>query len=138
MIAAHPLLGHGPGSSRVASAAFVAPGDTWGPDFMHNTVLQTMVEQGVPAGAVYAGLLLLPLALALARWGRVRADPVASGAFYGMVAYLITQMSSNSLNVYADQQFFFWSLAAILVLRLRAVWDAPGKASTSANPRLAT
>jgi len=138
MIAAHPLLGHGPGSSRVASAAFMAPGDTWGPDFMHNTVLQTTVEQGVPAGVLYAGLLLLPLALALARWGSVRADALASGAFYGMIAYMITQMSSNSLNVYADQQFFFWSLAAILVFRLRAVGDTTGKPSASSNPRLAT
>ena len=119
MIAAHPLLGHGPGSSRVASAAFVSASDQWGPDFMHNTFLQTAVEQGLPAGSLYAVLVLLPLALALRRWKSVQSDPVAIGAFFALIAYLITQLTSNSLNFYIDQQFFFWSLSAVLLLRLR-------------------
>ncbi|HEY5079169.1 MAG TPA: O-antigen ligase family protein, partial [Opitutaceae bacterium] len=110
MLAAHPLLGHGPGSSRVASEAFVAAGDRWGRDFMHNTVLQAAVEQGIPAGVLFAALLLLPLALAARRWRKVCEDPVALGSSVALFTYLITQMSSNSLNVYLDQQLFYWSL----------------------------
>jgi len=103
----------------VASAAYLASGDQWGPDFMHNTVLQVAVEQGLPAGALYAALLLLPLAVALRRWESVRGDAVACGAFLAIVAYLLTQLSSNSLNVYADQQFFYWSVVALLLVRMR-------------------
>ena len=120
MIAAHPLLGHAPGSSRVASAAYVSNADRWGPDFMHNTVLQTTVEQGLPAGVLFAVLLVLAPVIALRRWKSVRGDAAACGALFAILAYLLTQLSSNSLNVYAEQQIFFWSLTAILLVRLRA------------------
>jgi O-antigen ligase len=118
MIAAHPLLGFGPGSSRVASAAYVSAGDRWGADFTHNTFLQVAVEQGLPAGAIYGALLLVPLAVAGRRWKAVRLDPLARGASFALVAFLVTQLTSNSLNVYLDQQFFFWLLTAILLGRL--------------------
>ncbi len=118
MIAAHPFLGHGPGSSRVASIAYVSQTDTWGPDFLHNTVLQTAVEQGIPAAILFALILVLPIATAARHWPTVRSDPLISGAAIAVLSYLLTQLTSNSLNIYVDQQFYFWSCVSILVVRL--------------------
>jgi O-antigen ligase len=118
MIAAHPFLGHGPGSSRVASIAYVSKNDTWGPDFLHNAVLQVAVEQGIPAAIFFALILVLPIAAAARNWRAIRGDPLTAGAAFAVVSYLLTQLTSNSLNIYVDQQFYFWSCMCILVVRL--------------------
>jgi O-antigen ligase len=118
MISAHPLLGHGPGSSRVSSIPYVAVTDLTGPDFIHNAVLQAAVEQGVPAGVLLSVLLFLPLLAAVWRWRTTRLDPIAVAACLALLAFLLTQLTSNSMNVYVDQQFFFWTLAGLLLARL--------------------
>lgn len=117
MIRAHPLLGHGPGSSRVSSLPYVAYTDLTGPDFMHNAVLQAAVEQGVPAGILVCILLALPLLAAARRWRATRLDSIAEAACLALVAYLLTQMTSNSLNIYVDQQFFLWTVTGLLLGR---------------------
>jgi len=127
MISAHPLLGHGPGSSRVASLPFVAYTDRIGPDFMHNAVLQAAVEQGFPAGAFLCALLALPLLAAARGWRTTRLDPVAGAACLALVAILLTQLTSNSLNVYLDQQFFLWTVTGLLLGRLCVAMNMEGK-----------
>ncbi len=118
MVSAYPLLGQGPGASRVSSIPFVHPTDPFGPEFVHDAVLQAAVEQGVPAGAALLALLVLPLGYAF-RWRhRLRADPVAAAAALGLLAFLLTQLTSNSINVYLDQQVFLWTLTALLIGRL--------------------
>ena len=119
MIKAHPLLGHGPGSSRVSSLPYVAYTDLTGPDFMHDAVLQAAVEQGVPAALLLSVLLGIPLAGAAWRWRTTRMDPVAEAACLALVAFLLTQITSNSLNIYLDQQFFLWTVTGLLLGRLR-------------------
>jgi hypothetical protein len=52
------------------------------------------------------------------RWRATRLDPVAGAACLATLAFLLTQLTSNSLNVYVDQQFFFWTLAGLLLARL--------------------
>ena len=118
MIEAHPLLGHGPGSSRVSSLPYVAYTDLTGPDFMHDAVLQSAVEQGVPAGLLLCVVLGLPLACAALRWRTTRLDPVAEAACLALLAFLLTQITSNSLNIYLDQQFYLWTVTGLLMGRL--------------------
>ena len=36
------------------------------------------------------------------------------GVTMALTAYLLTQMTANSLNVYVSNQFFFWFLMAAL------------------------
>jgi len=124
MIAAHPLVGHGPGSTRYSSIAFVLPSDLWGPDFMHNAVIQMAVEEGIPAAALLTTLLLAPLIMAAVYWRLLIADSSARGFAVALFTYLVTQITANSLNVYLEQQFFCWSLVGGLVLRLRTLTAA--------------
>ena len=37
------------------------------------------------------------------------------GVTMALVAYLITQMTANALNIYISNQFFFWFLMAALL-----------------------
>lgn len=118
MIAAHPFFGFGPGATRLASKAYVSNRDVWGADFMHNTVLQAAIEQGVFAAFLLSYLLLMPLVLASHLWRRSRFDPIATALGLAVLCFLLTQMTSNALNIYIDQQLFFWELSVLLLLRV--------------------
>jgi O-antigen ligase len=118
MIAAHPFFGHGPGSTRVASSGYVSATDLWGADFMHDTWLQVAVEQGIPAAILFSLALFIPLIVAARNWASVRRDYLAQGAAFAAVTYLLTQLTSNSLNIYIDQQFLYWTCTCLLVVRL--------------------
>lgn len=119
MVEARPLTGFGIGACNQTSVLFASPDDPLGkvPDFAHNFLLQIATEQGLGVALLYAALILwvlargLGLARGAARPGRgQRARIFAAGA--ALTAYLITQMTANSLNVYFSNQFFFWFLMA--------------------------
>jgi O-antigen ligase len=127
MIRQRPLVGHGIGSFYLTSLNYAQPGDPYAtlPDFAHNTFLQIAAEQGVPIAALFTGLITIVLCRGFRNWHRRAAKgPQSSaaalrelGVSLALGAYLQTQMTANSLNVYVSNQFFFWFLlAAILAL----------------------
>jgi O-antigen ligase len=127
MIRSRPLAGHGIGSFYLTSVGFARPGDPYGsqPDFAHNVFLQVAAEEGLPTATLLAGLVAWTLWGGMRSWRRLGRDgPAAAatslamlGATLALGGYLQTQMTANSLNVYASNQFFFWLLlAAVLAM----------------------
>jgi O-antigen ligase len=122
MIRAQPITGHGIGSFHQASVNYAQPGDPNGsvPEFAHNAFLQVASELGVPVAALLAALVAWGLWRGIRSW--VRRGPAEDallvlGMTLSLGAYLQTQMTSNSLNVYVSNQFVFWFLlAAILAM----------------------
>lgn len=138
MVRNRPMTGHGIGSFYLDSVNYARPGDPLGavPEFAHNAFLQVAAEQGVPTAALLAGITAWALWAGLRAWMRrgaaVRAASLpVLGATLALGAYLQTQMTSNSLNVYVSNQFFFWFLLAA-ILSLSA--GSPGKAADAAAP----
>jgi O-antigen ligase len=122
MIERRPLTGHGIGSFYRESVAFAPPNDPHGrePEFAHNALLQVAAELGLPAAAALAALTAWGLWRGIGAWlaGRPQGRAVlALGTALSLGAYLQTQMTANSLNVYASNQFFFWFLLAALLAK---------------------
>jgi O-antigen ligase len=127
MIQRHPFVGSGIGSFYIMSVNYAQPNDPGAatPDFAHNVFLQIAAEEGVPIAALFAGFIAWVLSCGICIWRRQKAASLTGsshvmltlGATLALGAYLQTQMTANSLNVYVSNQFFFWFLmAAILAL----------------------
>jgi O-antigen ligase len=121
------MVGHGIGSFYLMSVNYAEPDDPYAtkPDFAHNVFLQIAAEEGVPIAALFAGLIAWTLGCGFCTWLRQRAATAKCsadallilGATLALGAYLQTQMTANSLNVYVSNQFFFWFLmVAILAI----------------------
>jgi O-antigen ligase len=131
MIRERPLLGHGIGSFYLSSPRY-AKADNWlapFPNFAHNVFLQIAAEQGVWVAALFAGLIGWTL------WRGVRAWQATGGRLAVIIpgdrnseerltllgttlalgVYVQTNLTSNSLNIYASNQFFFWFLMAAVL-----------------------
>jgi O-antigen ligase len=110
MIADRPLMGHGIGSFYLTSPLYAStnPTLTLGPDFAHNAIVQFGAELGLPAAAVLAVLIALGFWHAQVRPGGSTNGPSVLGL--ALLSYLVTQMLTNSLNVYASNQLLFWLL----------------------------
>jgi O-antigen ligase len=140
MIRARPWTGHLIGSFYLTSPKFASPSDPNAsrPDFAHDLILQLATELGVPVAicflggctfVVYRGLSVSVAkeqksALGGEKVGTVGPQPRSKlsvdslpllGATLALAAYLTTQITANSLNVYASNQFFFWLLVAAII-----------------------
>jgi O-antigen ligase len=125
MIRDRPLIGHGIGSFYLKSTKYADPRDPVGntPDFAHNVFFQIAVEQGVPIAVLFAAMLTWVLWLGIYTWIKQRAAPARCpqgvltilGITLALGAYIQTQLTANSLNVYTSNQFFFWLLVAALL-----------------------
>ena len=136
MIRERPLLGHGIGLFYLSSPRYAKAGDPHAqiPYFAHNVFLQIGAEQGVLVAGLFAGLIGWTL------WRGVRAWQVTGGrqaviipgdrnseerltllgTTLALGVYVQTNLTSNSLNIYASNQFFFWFLmAAVLSMTQR-------------------
>jgi O-antigen ligase len=122
MIRERPVFGHGIGGFYLTSREFARPGDPYAqkPDFAHNVFLQIAAEEGVPMALLFAGMVGLALWRGWAAYrlchaaGEIRDGLTILGTTLALAAYLQTQMTANSLNVYVSNQFFFWFLMAVL------------------------
>ncbi len=105
MIRDRPWFGYGTGSSRRITG-----------DFIHNFLLQTATESGLPA----MGFLLMGLAgailSALRALRRTTASIETRALLAATLTYLGTQLTANAINIYPTQVFFFWPLVAMLYL----------------------
>ncbi len=126
-----PLLGHGVGSFYLSSPRYAKAGDPYAPipNFAHNVFLQIAAEQGVVVAALFAGLVGWTLWRGVRAWqatgGRQAAiipgDRTSEdrltllGATLALGVYVQTNLTSNSLNIYASNQFFFWFLMAAVL-----------------------
>jgi O-antigen ligase len=130
MIQQHPLVGHGIGSFYLKSVDYAPANDPYAgtPEFAHNAFLQIAAELGVPLAVLFAVLTAWALWRGIRIWIRQKAAKsqssahalLALGVTLALGAYLQTQMTANSLNVYVSNQFFFWFLmAAILSINAR-------------------
>jgi len=125
MIKEHPLVGQGIGSFYCTSVNYAQPNDPISskPDFAHNIVLQVAAEEGIPTASLFAGLIAWTLWYGSRTWLALRetrsqcaADAsLVLGVTLALGTYLQTQMTANSLNVYASNQFFFWFLMAAIL-----------------------
>lgn len=120
MVEARPIVGFGVGSFYRTSVTFAVPADPKGniPDFAHNAWLQIATELGVPVAALFAVLCLHLLSSGWHSRKSFSGDndhsiPLAVTLALG--AYMQTQMTANSLNVYASNQFFFWFLSSAIL-----------------------
>jgi hypothetical protein len=140
MIAEKPLLGHGIGTFFALSPRFAEVDDPWAtrPDFAHNFLLQFGAELGVPALVLLAALLGLACARGLAAgMHRTGAPNAMLGATLAVGAYLQTQLTANSLNVYPSNQFFLWFLVATLLVD-RSATCPDGRTAGTPNGRPAS
>jgi O-antigen ligase len=122
MIQQHPLVGHGIGSFYLKSVDYAQSDDFYAakPDFTHNVCFQIAAEQGVPIAVLFAGLMTWTIWRGIRAWlkqgtprHRHSADPLLIlGTTLALGAYLETQMTANSLNIYETNQFFLWFLTA--------------------------
>ena len=124
-----PLVGHGIGSFYLSSPRYAKAGDSHGPDFAHNVFLQIAAEQGVLVAALFAGLIGWTLWRGVRAWqasgGRqaviIPGDRNSEerltllGTTLALGVYVQTNLTSNSLNIYASNQFFFWFLMAAVL-----------------------
>ncbi len=156
MIEARPLWGHMIGSFYGSAAKYAAADDPFGtrPDFAHDVLLQVAAELGVPVAllflalcgfTIYSGITKCPVSGRRARKisGNIGTHSSHSmpyinakilpllGAILALAVYLGTQMTANSLNVYASNQFFFWFLMAVVLLH-------PGPVAEASAERLET
>lgn len=125
LIQENPLMGHGIGSFYLKSPLYALPNDPYAkvPDFAHNTLLQIAAEQGIPIALLFAGLCGWTLWVGVRTWlqdKNRRLNPskhslLVLGVTLALGAYVQTQMTANSLNVYVSNQFFFWFLMAALL-----------------------
>jgi len=127
MIERRPYYGFGIGSFYLTSVKFAERNDpqaSW-PDFAHDVFLQIAAEEGIPVAILFAGFCTWVLATGLKFWFRARSIESSSpnytllllGVTLAIGAYLQTQLTANSLNVYSSNQFVFWFLvAAVLIL----------------------
>ena len=131
MIRERPLLGHGIGSFYLSSPGYAKTGDPYAPvpDFAHNVFLQIAAEQGVVVAALFAGLIGWTLWRGVRAWqatgGRqaviIPGDRNSEerltllGTTLALGVYVQTNLTSNSLNIYASNQFFFWFLMAAVL-----------------------
>jgi O-antigen ligase len=102
---------------------FARPGDPYAdiPNFAHNFLLQMAAELGIPVAALFLALILFTLWQGYKSSGAREKFQVPGAKFQdlemlgvtmALVAYLITQMTANALNIYVSNQFFFWFLMA--------------------------
>ncbi len=131
MIRERPLLGHGVGSFYLSSPRYAKAGDPYAPipNFAHNVFLQIAAEQGVVVAALFAGLIGWTLWRGVRAWQTTggRQAPVIPGdrnseerltllgTTLALGVYVQTNLTSNSLNIYASNQFFFWFLMAAVL-----------------------
>lgn len=137
MIREHPIAGNLIGSFYLTSPKYAVPDDSFAsrPDFAHNVFLQLAAELGVPIALLFAMICGCALFCACSKLHLFRIavgvpavqgrpsgrNPVAIGNVRYLIllgttlalsAYLLTQMTANSLNVYASNQIIFWFLIA--------------------------
>jgi O-antigen ligase len=147
MVEARPLAGFGIGACNLTSVQFASPDDPLGkvPDFAHNFLLQIATEQGLCITLLYAAMILWVLARGLGAAGMANREssarqPWIFGAGAALLAYLATQMTANSLNVYFSNQFFFWFLMAAVASwafdpgRVDGTANAPGASTGAPRP----
>jgi O-antigen ligase len=131
MIRERPLLGHGIGSFYLGSPRYAKANDPTAPipNFAHNVFLQIAAEQGVVVAALFAGLIGWTLWRGVHAWqttgGRqaviIPGDRNSEerltllGTTLALGVYVQTNLTSNSLNIYASNQFFFWFLMAAVL-----------------------
>ena len=143
MIRERPLLGHGIGSFYISSPRYAKAVDQatlkrlqefYGssynaPNFAHNVFLQIAAEQGVVVAVLFAGLVGWTLWRGVRAWQATggRQAPVIPGdrnseerltllgTTLALGVYVQTNLTSNSLNIYASNQFFFWFLMAAVL-----------------------
>lgn len=130
MIGERPLVGHGIGSFYLSSPRYAKAGDPEpGPNFAHNVFLQIAAEQGVLVAGLFAGLIGWTLWRGVRAWqatgGRLAAIIPGDrnseerltllGTTLALGVYVQTNLTSNSLNIYASNQFFFWFLMAAVL-----------------------
>jgi O-antigen ligase len=131
MIRERPLLGHGVGSFYLSSPSYAKAGDPYAPvpNFAHNVFLQIAAEQGVLVAGLFAGLIGWTLWRGVRAWqatgGRqaviIPGDRNSEerltllGTTLALGVYVQTNLTSNSLNIYASNQFFFWFLTAAVL-----------------------
>lgn len=120
MIKSRPVMGHGVGSFYLGSVAYESQTDTQslGPNFAHNMFLQIAAELGIPAAAIVAAIIGAGLNSTFRRWrnqDRHKCDAnIYLGLGLSLAAYVTTQLTANSWNVYSSHQFFFWFLIACI------------------------
>ena len=131
MIRERPLVGHGVGSFYLSSPRYAKTDNYFAPipNFAHNTFLQIAAEQGVLVAALFAGLIGWTLWRGVRAWqatgGRqaviIPGDRNSEdrltllGTTLALGVYVQTNLTSNSLNIYASNQFFFWFLMAAVL-----------------------
>ena len=84
----HPVLGSGFGSFTWAFAAYRSPAVRLHYTFAHQDLLQLAAEGGVTS-VLLLGLILVPLARAIAGAIGTRTDPATIGAAFGLAALLL-------------------------------------------------
>ncbi len=135
IIRERPLLGHGIGSFYLTSPGYAKAGDPYAPvpDFAHNVFLQIAAEQGVVVAALFAGLVGWTLWRGVRAWQKTGGRQAAIipgdrtseerltllGTTLALGVYVQTNLTSNSLNIYASNQFFFWFLMAAVLSMTR-------------------
>ena len=131
MIRERPLEGHGIGSFYLSSPRYATTDNYIAPipDFAHNVFLQIAAEQGVLVAGLFAGLIGWTLWRGVRAWQATggRQAPVIPGdrnseerltllgTTLALGVYVQTNLTSNSLNIYASNQFFFWFLMAAVL-----------------------
>jgi O-antigen ligase len=125
MIQERPFAGHGIGSFYLKSMSYAVPGDRYetGPNFAHNVFLQIASEQGIFVAALFAFLVASVFYRAFGIWlacgeSQCRHRDVTLliiGYPVSLAAYLETQMTANSLNIYVSNQYLFWFLVATIL-----------------------
>jgi O-antigen ligase len=118
VIAGHPLVGVGPEGYRIAvSEGLDAHYErTYGrdrvlPDRAHSGPLDVALVGGLPAMALYLGLVAF---VALRAWRALRDGPVVAGIAAGAVAYAAQQLLLFPL---AELEPVWWVFAGVLVTR---------------------
>jgi O-antigen ligase len=116
MMAEKPFVGHGIGSFYNGSLRFARNDDPWRSqrDFAHNFLLQFGAELGVPAAALLVAILGICAGRVITARRLAPGALAPAAAALALGAYLQTQLTANSLNIYPSNQIFFWFLVAAL------------------------
>ena len=125
MVSTRPLIGYGIGSFYLKSVEFGKADDLYRakPDFSHNFFLQIAAELGVPVAILFLSLIAYAISKGFMVSGefrlqtgcRLNLNRLACPLTFGLAAYLLTQMTANSLNVYVSHQLFFWFLILAVI-----------------------